>query len=153
MRDRYSAGYLVGEVITWIVGADRLVPLPRTRAVAPLEIYSSLPRGGECTRVLDRERHLDVLAAIVQPVALNDMQLPGVWGAVAVDRGAVIQPDSIDHQSVAILVMTNRFTVHRVFRVLAVGHIQIHTANLSIALPHDPDLPGALDKNHRLAGI
>src|SRR5689334_1921830 len=118
-----------------------------------LEIHFSLPRHVEGARVLDREGGLDVFAAIMQPVSFDYMQLPGVRRAVAINGHAVVQPNSVDNQSIAIFVMTDRFTVNGVLWLFAVRNIEIHAPHLRVALPHDPDLLRRLDENHWFAGI
>src|SRR5579864_4164316 len=97
MRDRNGACDVIGEIIARIIGADGFHPRPaRASSVPTLEIDFALPGHGERGGIFDGECDLYILAAIVQPVAFYHMQLFGVRRPVAVDRYAVVQPDSIN---------------------------------------------------------
>jgi hypothetical protein len=62
------------------------------------------PGRGESARILDARFGFDRLSALGYAVTLDDMELFGVWGLVAVDKGLRIQPDRIDHQRIAVLI-------------------------------------------------
>lgn len=70
-----------------------------------------VPGPGKRTGVLDADGDLDPFAAIDQLETLHYMKLGRMWRAVIVHVGAVIQPDGVNHQSVAVFVVPDRFAV------------------------------------------
>src|SRR5439155_24582845 len=55
-------------------------------------------------RVLHREGHFHRLAAVDHAPALDHAQLLGMRRAIVIDEGLGVQPDGVDHKSVALVV-------------------------------------------------
>jgi hypothetical protein len=66
---------------------------------------------------------------------LHDMQLLRVRRPVIVEENLVVQPNGVDHQRVALLVMANRLPVPRRLGIGRMGHIHIDTPDMSCASP------------------
>src|SRR5439155_21911826 len=80
--------------------------------------------------------------------ALDDVQPLGVWRAVIVDKGLVVEADGIDHQLVA-LVTADRLAIPGEFWVLRVRDVKIDVPYLLITLKNDRDLLGRLHEVDR----
>lgn len=139
-------------VTVTIVGADIFLPVIRTRRSSSLEIDSPFPWHGEGAWIVDGERNLDALSAVVEVVALHDVQLLGMGRAVGVERSLIVQADGVDDESIGIFVMAHRFAGPGISGVLAMRHVEVNASHLSVAFGEDPNLFWSLEKHDGLSG-
>src|SRR5215472_1428395 len=88
-------------------GADRHLGHGRLELAEALD---GVPRRREGARILDVEVRLQLLAALDQVQSLDDVQILGVRRPVAVDLRAVVDPDRVDDERIA-LVAADGFAV------------------------------------------
>src|ERR1700730_8734686 len=103
LRDRVD---VVAEKLGIVLGANRLAH--RASFYTPVALHG-IPRHRERSRILDVHVHFQRLSAFDDAEAFDDMQLFGVWRPERVDEGSGVEPDRIDDERVAILVMADRF--------------------------------------------
>jgi hypothetical protein len=78
--------------------------------VAPVTL-NRVPRRRECTGILNVNLDFQPVAAVDDLEALHNMQLGGVRCTEIIHIGPVIQSYGIDHQRVAVLIMSNGLAV------------------------------------------
>src|SRR5579864_8277157 len=98
-------------MIAVVLGAHHFVERYLPRPVIDAVTLDRVPRHGEGAGVLDPDFDFERPAAVREPESLDDMQLRRVRRAVIVDKGPVVEPDRVNDQRVAILVMADGFAV------------------------------------------
>jgi len=93
---------VVVEELRVVLGANLLV---QRAAVGAAILLPRVPRHGEGARVLDMDVDRDRFSAFGEAEALDHVQLLGVRRAERIDIGLVVEPDGVNHQRVAVLVM------------------------------------------------
>ena len=95
------------EVIRVVLGAGPFLYRPQVAARIAL---AHVPWGGEGHGVFDMDLHLQGLAALDNPEALDDMKLLSVGRSVIIDERFGRQPNRIDDKRI-VFVMANRFPI------------------------------------------
>src|SRR5579872_1592545 len=93
------------EEILVVLGAHHLDHRAALDAAVALD---RVPRRRERARILHMRVDLDALAAVDDAEALGHVKLLGMRGAEGIDERARVEPDGIDHEGVAVLVMPDR---------------------------------------------
>jgi hypothetical protein len=147
LRDRNEA---LIEMILIVLGTDHFVERHfLLTLVAPVTL-NRVPRHRECTGILNVNLDFQPLAAVDDLEALHDVELGRVRCTKIIDIGLVIQTYGIDHQRVAVFIMTDGFAVPRRLRTGAVGHVQVDVTQLEVLPPSDHHLIRRLNEEYRV---
>src|SRR5262249_33091722 len=96
------------------------------------EALDAAPRRGEGPRILDVNVRFQLLSALGQTEALDDVKLFRVRRAEAIDPGALVDADRVDDEGVA-FVVADRFAVPGRLQVRRMLVGQIDVADLLLA--------------------
>ena len=141
---------IVVKMVVVVFGADNFAQ--RAAVDAPVTL-DRVPRRGECARVFDSDIDFDPFSTIDDAKALDDMQLLGVGRAERVYEGPGVEPDRVDDEGIAILIMPDGFPEPRRFYVRRMLVRQINVAHHVILRPNHHDLFWSLDEINRIDWI
>src|SRR5215831_803097 len=95
------------EMIAIVLGTNHFMQRDFCRALVTPVALTCTPGHREGARVLHADKDVQRLAAIDQLKTLHNMELGRVRRTIVVDIGLVVEADCVDHQSIAVFVMTN----------------------------------------------